>query len=90
MTINDILEDYRKQHDFNKRIGPLINVLLVNSLVEYFDNESIRGELKQCNNINQHMNVIEHRTKSLSIHRTDEDISNFKKNFDKLITAAKL
>ena len=90
MTINDVLDDYRKRHDFNKRIGPLINVLLVNALVEYFNNDSIRGELGQCSNINQHMNVIEQRTKALSIHRTDEDIRNFKKNFDKLIKAAKL
>jgi len=90
MTIFDLLDEYKDSRDFNKRIGPLINKMLVAELVEYFENPALGPELMQCNNLNQHMNVIEQRTKALSIHRTDADISKFRKNIERLFKMARL
>lgn len=89
MTLKDLFATYTTT-DFNKPIPAIAKGLGINGMVEYFGNEALRSELKQCQNLNQMINVIEQRTGAISMERTQQDIDNFKPKFDQLLIMARL
>ena len=86
----EVVEYYEPNHDYNKRIGAIAKGMIINELCKVFENETMRPELKRCDNANQLINVIEQRTGAVSRERSEDEIERFNDRFKTMLKIARL
>jgi hypothetical protein len=89
-TINEVLNDYKKRHDFNKPLGTIAHGIACSKLAEHFENPKLKFDLKGCSNLTQFQNILAQKTDALTQERTPEEIQKFKSNFERLLKMARL